>query len=126
MEEFFAQVWVMLMGRSEGPLTARLLIQPTVATLLATRAGLKDARAGRPPYFWSVLTRSAERNELLQHGWQDVGKLFIAAVTLDVIYEVMVYRWVYPGQAVIVAAALAIVPYLCLRGLTTRLARLFD
>src|SRR6476659_4902289 len=50
------------------------------------------------------INRSAPRSrELFQRAWKDVGKVFIVAVTLDVIYELIVYRWVYPGQALIVA-----------------------
>jgi hypothetical protein len=40
-----------------------------------------------------------------------------------VTHELIVYRSVYPGQAVIVATVLAIVPYLLFRGLVARLAR---
>ena len=43
----------------------------------------------------------------------------------QVIYDVIVYRWVYPGQALIVAAVLAFVPYLMIRGPATRIARRF-
>ena len=45
-----------------------------------------------------------------------MGKVFIVAIVLDLIYELIVYRWVYPGQAVIVATVLAIVPYLLILG----------
>jgi hypothetical protein len=54
-----------------------------------------------------------------------VGKVFIVAIVLDVIYDLIVYRWVYPGQALIVAAVLAFVPYLMIRGPVTRIARRF-
>jgi hypothetical protein len=57
--------------------------------------------------------------------WKDVWKVFIIALVLDVIYELIVYRWVYPGQAVIVATILAIVPYLLIRGPVTRVMRRF-
>jgi hypothetical protein len=55
-------------------------------------------------------------------GWHDVGKLFFVALVLDVIYQIIVYRWVYVGQALIIATMLAFVPYLVLRGLTNRVA----
>ena len=42
---------------------------------------------------------------------------------LDVVYQIIELRFVYPGEAIIVAFTLAIAPYLILRGLTTRLAR---
>jgi hypothetical protein len=51
--------------------------------------------------------------------------VFIIALVLDVIYELIVYRWVYPGQAVIVAIVLAIVPYLLICGPVTRVMRRF-
>ena len=42
-------LWEMLIGRIEGPLTLRLVLQPTMASFLAVRAGLKvRASAGRP------------------------------------------------------------------------------
>ena len=91
------------------------------------RAGLRDAREGRPPYFfWAIFTHPPRSRELFQRAWKDVGKVFIVAVTLDVIYELIVYRWVYPGQALIVATVLAVVPYLLIRGPLTRIVRYFE
>jgi hypothetical protein len=79
----------------------------------------------RPAFFWSVFTNPARGPELLGQVWKDVWKVFIIALVLDVIYELIVYRWVYPGQAVIVATILAIVPYLLIRGPVTRVMRRF-
>jgi hypothetical protein len=36
-----------LLGRASGPLQFRLVVMPTVVTLLAIRAGLRDARDGK-------------------------------------------------------------------------------
>ena len=55
-------------------------------------------------------------------GWKNVHKLFWMAVLLDSIYQVIVFKWIYPGQALITAGVLAIVPYVLLRGLVTRIA----
>jgi hypothetical protein len=122
-QEYFARIWEMLIGRVGGPLTLRLFLQPTVAAIFAIRAGLRDAREGRAPYFfWAVFTNRARRPELFRLVWRDVGKVFSVAFILDVIYELKVYRWVYPGQALIVAVVLAIVPYLLIRGPVTRIA----
>ena len=52
---------------------------------------------------------------------QKFGKVFMLALALDVVYQIVELRFVYPGEAVIVAFLLAIVPYLILRGLVTRL-----
>lgn len=124
IHEFIPRVWEMLIGRADGPLTMRLMLQPTMAAIFAIRAGLRDARESRPPYFfWSVFTNPGRRPELLRQVRKDVGKVFIIALVLDVIYELIVYRWIYPGQAVIVATILAIIPYLLIRGPVTRMMR---
>lgn len=122
MDDLITRGWNDLVARVGGPLTFRLVIQPAVAVFLAIRSGLNDAREGRPVFFWTVVFSPAERLYLLRHGWKEVGKLFIVAVVLDVIYQVMVFRWVYLGQLLIVATTLAIVPYLVVRGLANRMA----
>jgi hypothetical protein len=40
-----------------------------------------------------------------------------------VVYQVFVLRWIYPGQTLVVATTLAIIPYLLIRGPVTRIAR---
>ena len=123
IQEFFARVWEMLIGRADGPLTFRFIFQPAVAAIFAIRAGLKDAREGRTPYLWSVFTNPSHRRDLLREGWKDIGKVFIIAVVLDVVYTLIVHRWIYPVQALLVGTILAIVPYLLIRGPVTRILR---
>ncbi len=113
-----------LIGRAGGPLHLRLILQPAVATVLAIRAGLRDAREGNPAFLWAVLTSPAERKLLIRSGWKDVGKLFLVAVVLDVIYQIVVLRALYPVQTLIVCVCVALVPYSLLRGPVTRIARL--
>jgi hypothetical protein len=112
-----------LAERFGGPMKFRLLLQPIVACVLATLAGLKDARAGKPPYFWSLATDAAHRAEMLKDGWKSVGTLFIVAVTLDLVYQYIVDRALVPREALFVAVLVAIVPYLIVRGLVNRIAR---
>jgi hypothetical protein len=123
MEDMFSRVGEQLIDREHGPLTFRLVVQPLVATVLAIRSGLRDARAGRPAYFWTAAWDPAQRLSLIQEGWKDVGRLFLLAVVLDVIYQVIVFHWVYVGELFIVATLLAVLPYLVLRSLTDRLMR---
>ena len=70
MNEIFARVWENLNARLTGPMNLRLIIQPTVATILAIRAGLRDAHQNRGPFLWAVLWNAAHRRELLQQGWK--------------------------------------------------------
>jgi hypothetical protein len=61
---------------------------------------------------------------MITDGWKGVGKVFLLALVLDGVYQMIVSRFIYPGAVLIVALLLAIVPYLVLRGLITRLARM--
>jgi len=109
--------------RLTGPMKFRLLLQPVMASIFAIRSGLADAKAGKPPYFWALFSDPAHRADMLKDGWKSVGKVFVLALILDVGYQIIDTRFVYPGEAIITALLLAIVPYLILRGLVTRLVR---
>jgi hypothetical protein len=123
MDDIWMRIVENLSDRVTGPMKFRLLLQPVMASIFAIMSGLKDARVGNPPYFWALLTEPAHRAEMLRDGWKSVGKVFVLAIVLDVVYQIIVQRFVYPGEALIVAFILAIVPYLILRGLVTRIAR---
>jgi hypothetical protein len=118
-----SRFWDGLLSRVGGPMTFRLILQPTMATLLALRAGLKDAREGRPPYLWTVLTDPSQRGELLREGWKSIARVFFLAVIMDVIYQLIMQQWLYPLETLVVAILLAVVPYLVFRGPINRLAR---
>ena len=123
MEELIIRGWEGLVDRVGGPMTFRLILQPMMATLLAVRAGVKDAREGRPPYLWTLLTDPNQRVDLLREGWRSIARVFVLAVVMDVIYEWVVGRWFYPLETLIVAIVLAVLPYLLLRGPINRLVR---
>jgi hypothetical protein len=112
-----------MVARVSGPMKLRLFLQPTMATIFAIRSGLKDAREGRPPFLWTVLTDAASRHYLIKDGWKSVGKVFILAMALDIVYQIIVAHFIYPLEVVLTASLLAIIPYICVRGLTTRIAR---
>jgi hypothetical protein len=124
MNEIFARVWQNLGARLTGPMNLRLIIQPTVAIILAIRAGLRDARQDRPAFFWGVLRNPAHRRELLREGWKDVGKVFLLATILDVVYQLIVQKGVYILETLITGVTLAIVPYVLLRGPISRIAKM--
>jgi hypothetical protein len=111
--------------RLAGPLKFRFILQPGMAIFLAVRSGLKDARDGKPAYFWALLTGTAEeRVAMLRDGWKSIGKLFILATVLDAIYQFLVQRRVYPSEALLVALILAVAPYLLVRGPVNRIVQL--
>ena len=123
MEEALRRGWENLIGRSDGPMTFRLIMQPAMAVLLAIRAGLHDAREGQPPFLWTVFSHPGRRHELLRQAWDDVGNVFILALVLDSIYQVIVHSGIYALELLLTATILALVPYVIVRGPVTRLAR---
>ncbi len=125
MEELFTRICENLAGRIGGPLTFRFILQPVVAGILAIRDGIKDARGGRPVYLFSIVTDPSTSRDLLREGWKAVIKVFLIAILIDLAYQAFVLRSFYPGEALIVAALLAFVPYLLVRGPANRIARLF-
>jgi hypothetical protein len=112
-----------MVARVSGPMKLRLFLQPTMAAIFAIRSGLKDAREGRPAFLWTVLTDPTSRDYLIKDGWKGIGKVFLIAMALDIVYQLIVAKFIYPLEVVVTAFLLAIVPYICLRGLTTRIAR---
>jgi hypothetical protein len=123
MDDMWTRFATDLVDRVSGPMKFRLVLQPLMAAAYAIYSGLKDAREGKPPYFWSLASDPVGRADRIKDGWKSVGKVFILAIVLDVIYQVIEQHFVYPGEAIIVAIILAIVPYLILRGLVNRLTR---
>ena len=123
MEEIFTRLWNDLIGRIGGPMSFRLLLQPTMALVFAIRDGLKDARECRPAYFYSLFTEPENRRSLLLEGFKAVSRIFAFAIVMDLIYQVIVLRWFYPFQALIVASVLALLPYILVRGPVNRIAR---
>lgn len=112
-----------MVDRASGPLNFRLVVMPTVVTIIAILADRRDAREGRPALLWAFFVDPAERRRLSHSAIKDVGRVFIVAIVLDTVYQVLVLRWVYPGEALVVAVACAVVPYVLVRGPIIRLVR---
>jgi hypothetical protein len=123
MKELLTRSWGDLVGRINGPLAFRLILQPIAAAFLAIRAGLKDARSGHPAYGWAIVTDPVRRRDLLQQGFREIAKVFVVAVIIDLIYEIIVFRAIYLGQSLIVALAVALLPYILIRGPINRIVR---
>ena len=121
MEEAFRQAWEELFGRLTGPMSFRLIIQPVMATYLAIRAGWADAREGRPIFFWTLARDPARTRVMLRNLWRIAGKVFIIALILDSIYQIIVFHWIYPIQLLIVATLLALVPCMIVRAVGNRI-----
>jgi hypothetical protein len=100
-------------------------VQPLMAIVFATLDGIKDAKAGKPVYFWALFGNADRRRELLKDGWKRFGKVFIIAIILDGVYQLKVHHTVYPGELILVSLLLAVVPYMLFRGPANRIVRMF-
>ena len=121
MRDMLLRALLNVTDRVGGPMTFRIILQPLMASLLAFRAGWKDAQTARPPYFWTILTDPSQRADLLHEGWKSVARVFVLAIVMDVIYQLIVLQWVYPLELILVAILLAVVPYLLIRGPVNRI-----
>ena len=110
----------------DGPLNVRFILQPAMATMIAIRAGLRDAKDGRPAFFWALLTTSGRRRFHLRDGWKDLRTIFFVAVVLDVVYQYQVHRQFFLFELLFTATLLAVVPYVLIRGPVNRVAQLFS
>ena len=120
--EILSRGFEQLAARVHGPLNFRLVVMPTVVTILAIRAHRRDVREGHPIYLGAFLTSPTERRRLLRSGLKDFGRVFIIACVLDTTYQLLVLKAFHPGQMLIVAVACAIVPYFLVRGPILRVA----
>jgi hypothetical protein len=109
--------------RFTGPGRLRFLLQPTLATALGIRGGLADVRAGHPPYLFGLIFATARRRELLRSGVAAIRNLLAAGIVMDLAFQLILYRSVHPGAALVVGPILICTPYALSRALTNRVAR---
>jgi hypothetical protein len=67
--------------------------------------------------------RGEDRSARLWEGIISTARILILGVVMDTVYQWLVLKTFYPGQAAVIAVLLAFVPYLLLRGPIERLAR---
>jgi hypothetical protein len=117
--------WENFLARPSGSLNLRFIVQPTLAALLALRAGIQDARQGRQGYLWPVLSNPERRFQLLHEGWRGARTPCLVAIVLDCIYQLITVQFIYPLELLFTATLLALIPYVLLRGPFNRIARQF-
>jgi hypothetical protein len=123
--EVHHRIWRDIAERPGGPMSFRFLLQPAMATLAAFHDGIRDARTGRSPYVWTVLHDPAQRGGRLREGLLATARVALLGIGMDAIYQWQVLDTFYPGETVIVAVLLAVLPYFLLRGPVARVARRF-
>jgi hypothetical protein len=123
LQEFLTRFWDQLIAQWSGPLSFRLILNPVMATILAVLDGLKDARAGRSPYLRTILFDPSQRAAYLRQGLKRVSRVIILSFVMDAIYQFLVLRRLYVGEALVTVFVLAVLPYALIRGTVHRIAR---
>jgi hypothetical protein len=116
----FQRMWSDLTDRPSGPMAFRFILQPSMAAITAIRDGLRDTRAERSPYLWTMVRQPGERVALLREGLDSTAKIILLGLAIDIIYQAIVFEMFYPVEALVIAILLAFVPYLLIRGLVVR------
>jgi hypothetical protein len=109
--------------RLQGPIHFRFVLQPLTALFFAVRDFRRDEREGRPPFFVALLAGRGHRQELVLSAWKSIGKVFVLAVILDLVFQYIALGVFHPAVSLLTGLILAVVPYLLLRGPVSRLLR---
>ncbi|WP_457767119.1 hypothetical protein [Cyanobium sp. ULC065] len=117
------RIWQNLLDRPSGPMAFRIVLQPVMASIAALADGVNDAKTGRNPYLWTVLTNPLKRSSRLQDGLVSTTRIIFLGLGMDLIYQYLVFDTFHPAEAVIIAGLLCFLPYLLLRGPITRIGR---
>src|SRR5262249_40269963 len=112
-----------LTDRVSGPMWFRFILQPTMATVLGILDGLRFAREGRSFLLWGGPKDPAERRAQRNATLKAIGKVFVLAIILDVIYQLIALRWVFPAETLIVAVVVAMIPYFVVRFVVNMISR---
>jgi hypothetical protein len=64
------------------------LDMPIMAAIAAVYDGVKDARTGRSPYLWAILTNPVERGGRLREGLISTARVILLGLCMDLIYQI--------------------------------------
>ena len=109
--QFFLDLW----ARLSGPGRLRFI-------LLGLRDGKRDSRTGHPPFLLGLVLHGAHRRALWESAVVSVRDLVAIAIILDVISQLLIFREVHPGAALLLGPILIAVPYSISRALKNRIA----
>lgn len=123
--DILTRIWHDLISRPSGPMAFRFMLQPTMAIIAALLDGMKDARTGRSPYFWTLVHSPDERSGRLKEALKATSRIIALSLGMEAIYQYKVLHTFYIVEALIITFFLAVLPYILLRGPFARIARYF-
>ena len=121
--EVHRRFWADIVDRLDGPMTFRFYLQPAMALLAAVPDGIRDARAGHKPFFWSSHWDSNATPDACKEGVRSIARVILLGIGMDVIYQIKQLDQFYPAEAVMMAILLAVIPYFVFRWIVEHIAR---
>src|SRR5579863_7818229 len=100
--ENIERIWRSILARPSGPLAFRFILQPVMAAIIAIRDGLQDAKRGRSPFLWTVLSNPYERWARLREGLNATARILLLGLVMDTVYQTIVFRTFFPYEALII------------------------
>lgn len=104
-----------------GSFQLRLILQPLIAMLLGIRFGIRDAKAGKAPFFQQLAHSPGGRGAILKEAAHDALLPLCVALLLDSILQHMINGRVRPLAALVVGGLLVFIPFLIVRALANRI-----
>jgi hypothetical protein len=93
--------WSDQLDRPNGPMSFRYILQPSMAAIAAIHGGIRDARAGRTPYFWTVARNPRERLGRLCEGLAATARIILLGFAMDAVYQHLVFKTFYPVETLL-------------------------
>lgn len=106
MDEIFSRVVEDMIARTTEQMWFRVVLQPSVATFFGLRAGREET--------------FTDRSSKFKRAVRDIGKMFAFGIALDAVFQWLVLKTFYPGEAILVGFLLVALPYCLFRELSIR------
>ena len=110
-----------IIARVAGPMSLRFVFQPLVGLTLGARDGLRDAKAGEPPFIFDLIVNRENRRAKLVSLSKSLSKTIIIAIVLDMIAQYLIFGQVRITGAIAIAIIILIVPYSLARAITNKI-----
>jgi hypothetical protein len=120
--EVHQRFWTDIFDRVHGPMIFRFYLQPVMALLAALPDGIRDARLGHSSFFWSAWWDKNVSTGRLREGAASTARVVLLGLSMDMIYQFKVLDRFYPGEALMMALLLAVIPYFIFRWIVERTA----
>jgi hypothetical protein len=115
MGEYMRQMW-------NGPGHLRFFIQPALAILLGIIDGIRDAKAGRPPYILGLIRNPGHEPHRFRELFERLTVPLVLAIALNVVFQLIIRGGYHPLPTIGYAVVFIAFPYCASRALSNRVA----